>query len=91
MNEKEFISCRIATELMSKSFERKLSAQEKIKLKAHLAVCATCIRCFRQMRSMHKFFKEYTSQITNAEYSEIKLPLRHKQKIEKSLRSAYLA
>ncbi len=63
MKLKDITSCRIATELISKSLEEKLTFGETIKLNVHLIMCRMCIKYRRQLRGFHKIFGQYTSAL----------------------------
>ncbi len=65
MNVKHIDSCKKATVLMSKSFEKKLSLIEKTKLEAHLRICKTCTMCFRQLKGIQKLFRKYPDAISS--------------------------
>jgi hypothetical protein len=43
------LSCKDASMLMSQALDRRLSLQERISLRLHLAICEGCRRFERQM------------------------------------------
>lgn len=48
------MNCRAAADLLSQGADRELSFIEKLKLRAHLVMCATC-RCYgRQLRVLKR-------------------------------------
>ncbi|MFP4472818.1 MAG: zf-HC2 domain-containing protein [Candidatus Omnitrophota bacterium] len=65
--DKDHISCKIATVLMSKSMEEELSAKEKAMLTAHLAVCRTCVYCSKQLKSLRETLKHYMEAVCSHE------------------------
>jgi hypothetical protein len=44
------LTCKEASELISQSYERRLSWGERLGLRLHLAICAACAQFARQMR-----------------------------------------
>lgn len=62
-DKKIFISCKMATKLMSKSMEERLSFFEKAQLKAHLFICKTCVFCFKQIKSVSQTLNHYIDAI----------------------------
>lgn len=79
---KHIDSCKKATELMSKSFERKLSAIETTQLKAHLNICKTCKLCLKQLKKLKQIFKKYSDAIASPDISNnIQLSPKAKNKI----------
>lgn len=61
---KIFISCKMATKLMSKSMEQGLSLFEKVQLYTHLFMCKTCVFCFRQVKSIQHTLSHYIDAIS---------------------------
>ncbi|HSV43694.1 MAG TPA: hypothetical protein VLJ10_03980 [Candidatus Bathyarchaeia archaeon] len=84
--EKNNISCKKATVLMSKSMEQKLSLSEKGQLTAHLAICKTCTFCFNQLKGIKATIVHYAEAIfTHRVPNEQKLSEAAKQRISKHL------
>ena len=79
-------SCKIASRLISDSFERKLSIKETISLKIHLMMCKGCTLASKQMNGIRNVLTDYTSGISsnpapsNKSLSE-KAKLRIKEKL----------
>lgn len=48
------LSCKEATRLASQGVDRKLRFTERVRLGAHLAVCAGCTHFVRQMQFLRK-------------------------------------
>lgn len=48
------ISCKEATRLASVQMERKLSLQERLQFRMHLAICAGCRRAEKQFAFMRQ-------------------------------------
>lgn len=44
------LTCKEASELISQSYERRLSWSERLGLRLHVAICAACAQFARQMR-----------------------------------------
>jgi len=57
------ISCKKAAQLLSESFERKLSLKKVMALKTHLAICKTCVSCSRQIKALQKLFHRYNKAV----------------------------
>lgn len=53
------ISCRNATQLISRLRERELTPLERVKLRLHLAACKACNAFDRQMTLLHEAMKRY--------------------------------
>lgn len=53
------ISCRDATQLISKSLDTKLPFSKSIILKVHLLICKICTRYALQLRKMRSAFQTY--------------------------------
>ena len=86
MNVKHIYSCKRATQLMSKGFERKLSLREGASLKAHLAICKTCVYGFRQFKALNRLYTNYTQAILEYPPPEkIFLSLKAKKRIVSAL------
>ncbi|MEJ7137031.1 zf-HC2 domain-containing protein [Amphibiibacter pelophylacis] len=56
------LTCREATERLSESQDRPLSAGETLGLKVHLAVCKSCRRTGQQMALLRRFSRQYTER-----------------------------
>lgn len=86
MKVKYIYSCKRATQLMSKGFERKLSLREEAALKAHLAICRTCVYGFRQFKALSRLYTKYTQAILkHPPPEEISLSLKAKKRIVSAL------
>jgi hypothetical protein len=57
--------CKVAVEVISQSFERKLSLRERVILKLHLWVCAWCLWYTQHLRLMRDSLRS-DSAIENA-------------------------
>src|SRR5437879_1859109 len=57
-----FVSCQVATRLISESMERKLSHKERIDLWIHLRLCEFCVRFLRQVHGLSKIARSYKLQ-----------------------------
>jgi hypothetical protein len=52
-------SCKEVTELVSQSFERRLSLPEWMQLRMHLLICTACSRFKRQAEFLHRVARDY--------------------------------
>ncbi|MBF0386195.1 MAG: zf-HC2 domain-containing protein [Candidatus Omnitrophica bacterium] len=57
--ESDIVSCKIASKLISDSFERKLSLKEAVSLKAHLYICKTCVFFKNQVSGLREIISRY--------------------------------
>lgn len=69
------ISCKKATELISKSMEEPLSTQEELALKVHLFVCEWCEQFRKQMKVVSKVLKSGHSTDSKSLSSDAKAKL----------------
>jgi hypothetical protein len=53
------MNCKHATELMSKSQDKKLSFKERAGLKLHLVICAGCKNYNKQMAFIHQAMQRF--------------------------------
>ena len=51
------ISCRRATELMSKELDSGLNLWERLLLRTHLMMCGMCVACYEQFKCIGKGVK----------------------------------
>lgn len=52
-------SCKEITELVSQSFDRRLSLRERMQLRMHFLMCTACSRFKRQAEFLHRAAREY--------------------------------
>lgn len=71
------ISCKRATELVSRGLDVPLSAGERVRLMAHLFICSFCRRFKRQMELIRMALKQSQEQGIDSE-AEIKLSAEEK-------------
>ena len=81
------ISCKIATELISKSLDESLSFAEELKLKMHLFLCETCHLFSKQSWVLRKIVQRSKDVIEN-EPSGTVLPPDAKEKLKRILDEA---
>ena len=60
-------SCKIASRLISDSFERKLSFKEKLSLNVHLVMCKGCTLAYKQLKGLNDLFSHYAAGISAAD------------------------
>lgn len=86
------ISCRKATQLLSKEMDEPLSRWEKLSLKVHLLVCWCCNRFKQQIQIISKQLQEMARESLAFEhFAEIDLPglsAEAKERIMKVLKNA---
>ncbi|XKE44735.1 zf-HC2 domain-containing protein [Halomonas organivorans] len=51
--------CKEATRLMSLKRDRRLTFQERLSLRLHLAMCGACRQCDRQFALLHRVGEHY--------------------------------
>ncbi len=79
------ISCKHASQLISKSLDQRLSFLEGLSLRLHLLICKVCARFGKQLYIMRSAIKELMKQIENDE--TIQLPLQSKMRIQDLIES----
>ena len=70
------ISCKRATELLSKAVDEKLSIRERLALNIHVRICSYCKEFGSHIKSLHQVFKLDEGAHLNA-----KLPSKKKEEI----------
>ena len=58
--------CRKATELLSESQDRDLTASERWALRLHLAICRSCRRAARQLQQLRMAITEMPDEVRQA-------------------------
>ena len=53
------VTCKEATQLVSKMQDQGLSLGERLRLRLHLLICAACARFERQMRLLRVAMRKY--------------------------------
>jgi hypothetical protein len=53
------VTCKEATQLVSKMQDQRLSLGERLKLRLHLLICVACARFERQMRLLRVAMRKY--------------------------------
>ncbi len=79
------ISCKRASQLISKSLDQHLSFSERLKLRLHLLICDVCKRFKQQLYMLRLAIKGLIKQTENDE--TIQLPLQAKERIQKMIES----
>lgn len=79
------ISCKSASQLISKSLDQRLSFSERLKLRLHLLICDVCTHFKQQLFILQASIKNLLKQTENDE--SIQLPLPAKVRIEKIIES----
>ena len=55
------LSCKEATRLASQGLDRKLRFSERVRLRAHLVICAGCLNFSRQMQLLRNAVQRLAS------------------------------
>lgn len=79
------ISCKNASQLISKSLDQRLSFSERFKLRLHLLMCDMCTRFKQQLHALQSVIKKLLNQ-TEKE-SSIQLPQHTKERIHALIES----
>ena len=79
------MSCKQASQLVSRGLDEKLSTRDRLALKFHLLLCKYCSRFSQQLRALNVAFSKMGQSIQND--NSITLPTETKNKIVKSLDS----
>ena len=79
------ISCKHASQLISKSLDQRLPFFDRVSLRLHLLICNVCSRFRQQLYTLKSAIKELLSQTENDE--TIQLPLQSKQRIRDMIES----
>ena len=80
------ISCKDASQLISKSLDQRLSFFERLKLRLHLLICDVCTRFNQQLYMLQSAIKKLLNQTENE--SSIQLPDHAKARIQKLIEAA---
>lgn len=59
------LSCQQASQLVSQSLDRPLSAKERFALRLHLWICKYCRRFARQMHDLRMALKKLSAKVEN--------------------------
>jgi ppGpp synthetase/RelA/SpoT-type nucleotidyltranferase len=79
------IDCKQASQLISKSLDRRLSLRERLSLRFHTFICEACRRFGQQLNALRVALKRMNEQVEND--SNIKMPSETKARIAKSIES----
>lgn len=79
------LTCKEASELVSQSYDRRLSWGERLGLRLHLAICSACTRFARQLRFLRAAARVFGTAGAELGATE-RLPPEAKQRIADSLR-----
>lgn len=77
------LKCKDISQLVSRSLDSKLSLRERFGLKMHLFICKNCMRFSQQLQKLNVSIVNMQKSVEND--TNIKLPLKAKNKIIKSL------
>ena len=56
------LTCKDASQLMSQSFDRRLSLMEKVGLRFHLMICKSCETAYRQLDFLNSLCKRIAAK-----------------------------
>lgn len=79
------ISCKHASQLISKALDQRLSFFERLSLRLHLLICDVCSRFRQQLYTLKSAIKALLKQTENDE--TIQLPLQAKERIKHTIES----
>lgn len=79
------LSCKQASQLVSQSFDRPISARERLALAFHLMICKFCRRFNRQLTQISSVIHKLTRHTEQDE--SLQLSAEAKQRIAESLES----
>lgn len=82
------ISCKHATELISKAMEEPLTFKEKCLLEIHLFICEFCEQFKTQITVLRKALSGSKDEVTEDDQS-VKLPQSTKEKIKAEIRKRF--
>ena len=79
------ISCKHASQLISRSLDQRLSFFERLSLRLHLLICNVCTRFKQQLYTLQSAIKALLKQTENDE--TVQLPLQAKERIQNVIAS----
>ena len=74
------LTCRAATERLSRSFDAPLPTLDRLALGAHLMICSSCRQFRKQFREVHEMSKSAMA-LSNSSTDEIPMREEVKQRI----------
>ena len=77
------LSCKVASQLVSKSLDKPLNWQDRLALRFHLAICKRCKRFSQQLSKLRNMLKSMVAQTESD--AAIQLSVEAKQRITKIL------
>ena len=79
------ISCKNASQLISKSLDQRLSFTDRFKLRLHLFMCDMCTRFKQQLFTLQLVVKKLLNQTEKD--TSVQLPLEAKERIKNLIES----
>ena len=79
------IDCKQASQLISKSLDRRLSLRERLSLRFHTLICEYCRRFGQQLNTLRVALKRMNENVEND--TNITMPSETKTRIAKSIES----
>ncbi len=79
------ISCKHASQLISKSLDQRLSLYERVSLRLHFLICDVCSRFRQQLYTLKSAISVLLNQTENDE--TIQLPVQAKARIQHTIES----
>jgi hypothetical protein len=73
------LTCKEASELVSQSYERRLSWRQRLGLRLHLMICDGCTQFARQLRFLRAAARSFDIASTQGEASQRLSPLARKR------------
>lgn len=78
------LTCKQASEVISQSYDRRLSWRERLNLRIHLFICDACARFARQMRFIRQAMRRFAQEQAEAD-EQIRLSTEAVDRIKREL------
>ena len=78
------LTCKQASEIISQSYDRRLSWREQWNLRIHLFICNACARFARQMRFIRQAMRRFSQEQSEAD-KQIRLSADAADRIKREL------
>lgn len=79
------LTCKGASQLMSQSFDRRLSLIERLGLRFHLVICKSCQLAYKQLDFMHQLCQRIAAEPTDITSMQPGLSTEAEERILKEL------
>ncbi|MEK7206339.1 MAG: zf-HC2 domain-containing protein [Pseudomonadota bacterium] len=78
------LTCKQASQIISQSYDRRLSWQERWNLRIHLFICDACARFAKQMRFLHQAARRFAQGQIEAD-EQVRLSAEAADRIKREL------